>query len=336
MKFLLCFIIFTFEYLLVIRASNVCYRANKIVTVNYCSGNRKSLSIGDFNGDGKDDFVCHNSNDGTNIITYAPRKPFEPQTSQMRDKWCSGVHSRFFTGDFNGDGRTDFLCHTTNKGYKWISFADQEGNFVGTNWHRNMRWCSHGGAQLLVGDFNGDGRTDILCHDKNSGYKWISYADRNGHFYRTNWHRLFPKCNGELLTGDFNGDRKTDILCHEKKTGKKYIAFAGSSNNVFTRNNWSGNQGWCRHRGSFLRIGDINGDGRSDLICKDSAGGGSMWYSKNTGHPNYFISTTFYSRFCSLSQRKNFYLADVNGDNKHDFLCINSLGHVQVGISYCH
>ena len=64
-----------------------------------------------------------------------------------------------------------------------------------------MRWCKHNGAQLLIGDFNGDGRSDLLCHDKNSGYKWIAYSNSRGEIHSTSWRKRFGKCDGEMLIG---------------------------------------------------------------------------------------------------------------------------------------
>lgn len=84
----------------------------------------------------------------------------------------------------------------------------------------------------------------------------------------------------------------------------------------------------------IFRIGDINGDGRDDLICKDNSAKGNIWYSKNIGKPN-FKSTTFYSTFCRSSNPLNFHLADVTGDKKKDLLCINKIGHAQIGVSTC-
>ena len=48
-----------------------------------------------------------------------------------------------------------------------------------------MEWCL--GNELFVGDFNGDGRDDILCHRISDGYKWISHANPNGTFSQTTW-----------------------------------------------------------------------------------------------------------------------------------------------------
>lgn len=76
----------------------------------------------------------------------------------------------------------------------------------------------------------------------------------------------------------------------------------------------------------------MNGDGLDDLICKDN--GIHIWYSKNLGNPS-FGHTTFQHNFCQSSRPPNFHMADVNGDNKKDFLCINKLGYVQIGISFC-
>jgi len=52
-------------------------------------------------------------------------------------------------------------------------------NPPGTSWSDDMGWCSHAGHELHVGDFNGDKRVDLLCHDT-KGKKWISYASKVG------------------------------------------------------------------------------------------------------------------------------------------------------------
>lgn len=55
--------------------------------------------------------------------------------------------------------------------------------------------------QLLVGDLNGDGRSDILCHRLSDGYKHIANATRWGHITKENWQGHHQNCDGEFLLG---------------------------------------------------------------------------------------------------------------------------------------
>ena len=52
--------------------------------------------------------------------------------------------------------------------------------------------------QLLIGDFNGDGRDDILCHQMSNGYKWISLAESDGSFSHTSWYETLEYKNNKL------------------------------------------------------------------------------------------------------------------------------------------
>lgn len=76
--------------------------------------------------------------------------------------------------------------------------------------------------QLLVGDFNGDGRSDILCHRLSDGYKYIAYATRWGHITKENWQGHHQKCDGEFLLGML-------IDSHSNNLEKKQIFYFSSS-----------------------------------------------------------------------------------------------------------
>jgi RHS repeat-associated protein len=73
-------------------------------------------------------------------------------------------NTKFYFGDFNGDGMTDYVYHNTsyNDGKFRINLADGTGSFkyIGT----------HGGSgesntKFYFGDFNGDGMTDYVYHN---------------------------------------------------------------------------------------------------------------------------------------------------------------------------
>jgi hypothetical protein len=137
----------------------------------------------DLDGDGYGDTLCHDTNTGSKWVANHTGRPIWEDPS---NHFCSHSGAQLRVGDFNGDGRSDLLCHDTNTGKKWINFDFAMPESYLRDWESTLNhFCSHRGAQLHVGDFNGDGRSDLLCHDINIGKKWI---DLNvGGSYFTNY-----------------------------------------------------------------------------------------------------------------------------------------------------
>ncbi len=278
---------------------------------------------GDYNGDGEDDILCHDVITGEKWIDFANTSGQFMGTDWNRDGgWCRADSSELFKGDFNGDGRTDLLCHDNRGGTKWIDFADVNGQFNGTDWSREAGWCNRGTARLLIGDFNGDSRDDLLCHDIASGEKWIDFADAAGEFGGTNWSRTTGWCQREtarLLVGDFNGDGRDDLLCHDVASGEKWIDVADGSGH-FSGTDWSRNAVWCRGSDARLLVGDFNGDGQDDLLCHDATSGEKWIDFAATGA--YFLGTDWrLSAAWCRSNGSRLSVGDFNGDGADDFLC---------------
>jgi hypothetical protein len=123
------------------------------------------------------------------------------------------------------------LCHNTDTGYKWVALAKPGGAFTGTDWQRNMGWCRSPDGALQVGDYDGDGREDMLCHNTASDNKWwwVALAKPGGAFTGTDWQRNMGWCRnpgGALHVGDYNGDGREDMLCHKTSTAYKGIVYS--------------------------------------------------------------------------------------------------------------
>jgi len=129
--------------------------------------------------------------------------------------WCYHEGSAIHLGDLNGDGRSDMLCHDTVTGYKWGVMTEPNAEPGANSWELDMQWCHHPGARLLVGDFDGDKRTDMLCNDR-AGHLWIAYANHEGRFDERRWEAPAEFCKGHpqaLQVHDFNGDERDDLFC---------------------------------------------------------------------------------------------------------------------------
>ena len=286
----------------------------------YSQHNGDPAREGDANGDGFADIICHDAVDGTKWVDLADASGhFGTTDFQRNGGWCGAPSNRLFKGDFDGDHRTDLLCHDVSTGNTWIDYASTTGTYGGTDWMTTSNFCL-AGNKLLIGDFNGDGRDDMYCHDPVRATTYMDYADTSAHFNTTaDVTFLDAGCNssGHLYVGNFNGDAFDDILCHTL-TGKN-ISF-GSSDGRFRGGNWSASSNWCTHDTAQLLIGDFNGDLHDDLLCHDLADG-TKWidYANSSGQ---FLGNDWQraANWCR-AETDRLLVGDFNNDDRDDILC---------------
>lgn len=220
-------------------------------TSDFCRSGRK-LFIGDFNGDGWDDMACHDNvqqtmfmdlNDGQGHFGTTHDFAFLTAVCPFRQTGSG----QYFVGNFNG-GPDDLICIERN-GNKTIRYGSANGMFGGGTWNQTSAWCAHETGQVYVGDFDGDTRDDLLCHDLLDGTHWIDYADANGRFGTTDWQRAARWCDDReqrLFIGDVNDDEHDDLVCHSMRSGQKWTDLA-SADGRFLGTDWTRQGNWCSH-----------------------------------------------------------------------------------------
>jgi RHS repeat-associated protein len=184
----------------------------------------KSLIPVNFNGDGKTELLVVR-NEGSYVLRIYPI-PASTGYSYASDvlHFTSEVKTdyKIFPGDFNGDGNTDLLVrasknvsstpwkifYSTGKVYNGVSFVPVRTFILpGDGWSN--------GHMLAVGDYDGDGRSDIahsIDDNSSSGTHYVYYI--HGSTYEVQSSPLSSSTNSESMysVGDFNGDGKPDFM----------------------------------------------------------------------------------------------------------------------------
>lgn len=221
--------------------------------------------VGDFNGDGKSDIVTFTRGTAGDVfVALSNGSSFVETAVKWHDSFCIGTEIPL-VGDFNGDGKDDIATFSRGSNADVFVALSNGTSFVGTavKWHDSFCY----GAELpLVGDFNGDGKTDIATFNRGS-YADVFVALSNGtSFVGTSikWHDTFCYGNELPVTGDYNGDKKCDILTFLRNpTGDVYGAISNGSRFV-----GSGVKvhDWFGLANEIPMTGDFNGDKKADLI----------------------------------------------------------------------
>jgi len=181
--------------------------------------NWQVAAVGDLDGDGKDDIVWRNSATGENYVYFMDGLAIKPSEGYLRSvvpNWSIAG-----AGDFDGDGKSDLLWRNATTGENYLypmdgrSIKPTEG-FIRTVASAN--WQVKG-----VGDFDGDGKADVL---------WRNVATGENYLYPMDGRTIKPT-EGSLRTvainwqiaavGDYDGDGKSDILWRNTSTGENYL-----------------------------------------------------------------------------------------------------------------
>ena len=287
-----------------------------------------AFAIGDLNGDGKPDVVTvENSVNNIRVSLNNGTGGFISGGT-----YALGTSPGTITlTDVNGDGKLDLVV--LSPGYEqyfsgvWsyvnASFVVMLGNGDGTFQAGSTYHSPDLINALQVVDFNGDGKSDIAISttqrnsqgSATSTYLSIYSGNGDGTFSPpAGSYPLDVSSGGCFRLADVNGDGKPDLL------SLAYGYFAGYYANRLkvALNNGNGAFGTgviysdAPVSQNVILTADINGDGKTDLITKDS---NSVGILLGNGDGTFQPAISYESGYTT-----GFAIADMNGDGRPDIL----------------
>jgi len=216
--------------------------------------------------------------------------------------------------DHDGDGRSDILWRNASTGENYLYTMDGTRVLTGEGYLRAVadpNWQIAG-----TGDFDGDGRADILWRNAATGENYIylmSGTSIIGEGYLRTVSDLDWKVAG---VGDFDGDGRDDILWRNATSGENYVYFMNSLSIA--------NEGYLRTvadtRWEVKGVGDVDGDGKADILWRNSSSGENYVYlMQGTA-----IRGEGYLRTVADTRWEIKGFGDVDGDGRADIVWRNN------------
>jgi subtilisin-like proprotein convertase family protein len=149
------------------------------------------VKVGDFNGDGQDDIIGRNLNTGDWWASMATGTPATSFTKTLWTTWNPGLTwVDVQVGDFNGDGKADLTGRVLQSGRWYTAISNgntASGPALWATWNPGFTW-----QNVVVGDFNGDGKADIAGMENNV---WWTGLSMNNNSFATGLWDMWPAAN---------------------------------------------------------------------------------------------------------------------------------------------
>ena len=243
------------------------------------TGTKHIRTLSDVSGDGKADIVGFGE---SNVIVAKSNASgtFNTPTIWYNNDftyafgWSVTAHVRKL-GDFSGDGKMDIIGFGENG----VRVAKSNGSGFDAAYNAFNFWGNLDGWDPTkhirdIGDFNGDGKIDIIGFWDNQTKVRVSDGTHFNNLapHSDVWSTEFSYNGGWRvdkhlrLIGDVNGDGKDDVVGFKDdniivgiSTGSDFIT------SIWYYGNFCYNQGWDNNDEQRY-LADVNGDGKADIV----------------------------------------------------------------------
>ncbi len=218
----------------------------------------------DLDGDGFTDIVFWQPSDNSweALMTYPGADDFTLRVPQHIGG-AAPTGDQILVGDLNGDKMADIFTwrksdHSWVVNLATINYPLSQPPSAPT--FTSAVWPGVAGADgpFYVGDFTGDGKSDIAVWD-NTSKTWLVYVSTGTSFKVEHWPGAWGS-DGPVFVADLNGDGKADVFMWRDSTKSWTVNI--STGKGFRAEEWKGAWG----SDGPIHIGDLNGDKKADVF----------------------------------------------------------------------
>lgn len=198
--------------------------------------------------------------------------------------YAYGIHA----ADLDGDGDLDLVSADAREhaALYWYE-NDGKGSFTRHTIFAHPQVMEQELVRMerhVTADINGDGRLDIVIVDNSAGdVRWFenSGTPRDGKPWRlhTITRGTLPGAY-DVAVADIDGDGDLDVAASSWRLGNQFVWFENPG-----KHGPRDETQWVRHQidtdlaeTRTVQLGDLNGDGRPDLLATATAAGLVLWY----------------------------------------------------------
>jgi gliding motility-associated-like protein len=288
--------------------------------------NGAGIKAVDLDGDGKLDMIASGWTGGPGALaTFRNTSTPGALSFEATERWNALTDESpvYDVADIDGDGLPDVVSgEGAAPGSTWVTQnISTVGNIILMPSKIVIPTLACGGATF--GDLNGDGKPELLMSNQNGGGQIIVCPNTSTSgtiSFGANVSITAP-LSGRVLVADFNTDGKNDIAWHNGfSANDAIIRLNTNSGGSLTSTDFSTEillDSDLTAFGGDLSAGDINGDGKADIVVNDSnhIGVFENVFTGGTLTASSFVPAYLYEGVSFAYPTTNL-AADLNGDGK--------------------
>ncbi|KUF19733.1 FG-GAP repeat domain-containing protein [Streptomyces silvensis] len=249
------------------------------------TGTRAKPQWHDYADDTRGDVLGMKAGGSMNLYTGDTTNP---TTTFSAAPWDEKAHVVPF-GDFDGDRANDLVVRLPGGEARLYTPVAGGLPTATSPYKRLARDWSRYDTLFASGDQTGDGRPDLLARDKATGDVYLYAHDgADGFKARVKVRSAWTGYTRVIGAGDLNGDGTGDVLTLDK-SGELW-RYDGLRTGKF-KDRVRVFKDWGASYKDVVGAGDVNGDGKHDLLSRDT--GGRLWLNAGKGNGTFGNRTAF-------------------------------------------